>query len=225
MSQCRNPCTVTPGCQWRCSWHHDQWKPWCCHRCLRTRGADHSHYCESRQQHNRRDAPLQVPRRTSRSPRRQDIHQSLRPVVHSLHVIQRTIISCGHLGLAGKLLLRDNFRLQDPKRCYDVTNALHDPFHLRNSPDGTHPETQRRLSLLEGFTDVHRRILTFLLNERYTVVVCNHGRHRSVGAVEMAVKDFERLQYCRFEVEIIHIDLRHDIDECLWRRLCAVGCD
>ena len=78
---------------------------------------------------------------------------------------------------------------------------------------------------MEGFTDVHTWILSTLLKERYTVVVCNWGRHRSVGAVELAVKDLERLQYCHFVVEIIHVDLESDVSERLWRRLCAVGCE
>ena len=47
----------------------------------------------------------------------------------------------------------------------------------------------------------------------------------SVGVVELAVKDLERLLYCYFVVEIIHVDLESDVSERLWRRLYAVGCE
>ena len=119
--------------------------------------------------------------------------------------------------------LRSNPKLLLPNRSYDVTEALYDSFHPQHSPDGTHDETQKRIARLEGFRDVHTWILSTMLKERYTVVICNHGRHRSVAAVELAVQDLKRIQHCSFFVEVVHIDLVHTVSEELWARLCAVS--
>ena len=184
-------CTVTPGCHWLRSEHNGKLKPWCCHRCLRTQGRKHNPYCQSRKQtqeghsHHRR----------SRSPRRHDVVRFSPPAMvrsTDLH-LHRTIITCGKLAARGKFLLRANPQLKNPRRCYDVTDALHDPLHPRDAPDVTYAETQRRIVRLEGFVDVHTWILSTLLRERYTVVICNHGRHRSVGAAELAVQDLQRM--------------------------------
>ena len=120
--------------------------------------------------------------------------------------------------------MRANHRLKNPRWCYDVTDALHDSFRPGVSPDGTYAETQRRIARLEGFVHVHTWILSTLLREPYTVVICNHGRHRSVGAAELAVQDLHRIQHCNFRIEIIHIDLLNYVSERLWSRLCALSC-
>ena len=212
--------TVTHGCLWNCCWHKGEQKPWCCHRCVRTGGLEHNPYCESQQGRQ----AVHVHRRKSRSPKPPDFVRMSSTVRDRSTDVQlpRTIITCGKQAFKGKSLLRLNPRLRNPKWCYDVTEALHDRFHAHNSPDGTYAETQRRISRLEGFADVHTWILSTLLRERYTVVICNHGRHRSVAAAELAVQDLQRVQHCNFQIEIIHIDLKEFVEEHIWNRLCAV---
>ena len=146
-------CTLTLGCQWNRSWHRGELKPWCCHRCLRTHGQEHNWYCQSQQQHQRRHNR----RSRSPSPRRHDIVQlTSHVVVRPADVyVRRTIISFGRLEGNGELLQHANCHLTDPRWFCDVTDALHDPFHPRDSLDGTHVETQRRIQRLEGFRDVH----------------------------------------------------------------------
>ena len=159
-----------------------------------------------------------------RSPRRSNAVQLPLQVMstHANVVLQRTIITCGKFAVHGKRLLRTNHRLKNPKWCYDVTDALHDPFHPRDSFDGTHVQTQRRIATLEHFAEVHTWILSTMLMERYTVVICNHGRHRSVGAAELAVQDLLRIQHCSFDVQTIHIDLLHEISAELWNELRTI---
>ena len=213
-------CLCTPGCPWKRSWHEGELKRWCCHRCSKTGGHQHNPYCESRQrlrqQHSRRTR--------SRSPLRRDAIQLTSPVVvkRSEAPLQRTIISCGRRGAAGKKLLRSNPRLLLPNRSYDVTEALYDSFHPPHAPDGRHEETQKRIARLEGFRNVHTWILSTMLRERYTVITCNHGRHRSVAAVELAVQDLKRIQHCTFLVEVVHIDLESPVSDLLWARLDGV---
>ena len=185
-------CTETLGCPWRCNFHYRRQKAWRCHRCNRTEDEKHNWYCESQ-----RDVHVFRCRSRSRSrpptPRRHDVDQRPSHGVSWNLCYHRTILTCGRMAAVGKLLRRANPRLKGPRICYDVADALYDPFRPANSPDETHVETQRRLSRLEGFRYVHTGILSTLLRERYTVVICSHGVHRSVGVVEMAAQDIRSL--------------------------------
>ena len=113
--------------------------------------------------------------------------------------------------------------LQDPQRHFDVTNLLRDPSHGAKLPPGTHATTQARLAELPNFPQVHARIVSKLLTEGVVSVMCNHGVHRSVGVVEMAVQDVTNLRRLQLDIEVIHVELQgreHGIDDVLWRRLC-----
>ena len=106
-----------------------------------------------------------------------------------------------------------------------MTNMLRDPDRDRTgaNPPGTNLATQERLRALRRFPEVHQKILGKILSEPVFTVMCNHGIHRSVGAVELAVEDANNLREIRLDIEVIHVDLEpHRIDDALWSRLCTM---
>ena len=64
--------------------------------------------------------------------------------------------------------------------------------------------------------------MSTLLRERYTVVICSWGRHRSVGAVEMAAQEVRGMVFCQVEVDVIHVDLEVRMGDSFWTYLVSI---
>ena len=207
-------------CQtWSRQIHKGELMPWCCYRCYLTNGKSHSMPCESWLK--RRCRPRICDGR-SRSPmqRHHASHSGLSTCARKN--CERLVVSIGRYGWCGKHLLRSNPRLHNPEMCIDVTGMLSD-IAMKGGPDGRHPEMQRRLKHHPNFKAACVRVIAKLLTQPVVVVMCNHGTHRSVGCLEIAVQEAQKLEIAAdFDITTIHIDL-DDVNNADWQRLCQIG--
>ena len=222
---------ISPGCKWPRGTNPKTGYVYqhCCSGCNRTEGTNHSSYCPARSWegsgaarpscgasssavgHTRDDDRSRSPRRSrSRCPKQGK---------------KRTILTLGREGHLGKQLLKKNPWLQDHRRCYDVTNMLRDPDRDRekDNPPGTELVTQKRIRNLDRFPEVHASIIRGILSETVFVVMCTHGKHRSVASAELAVKDVSNLTEIELDIEVIHLELAsRPFINAIWSRLCAM---
>ena len=132
----------------------------------------------------------------------------------------RVVISLGRFAHNGSYLLRKNSSLEDSRICVDTEKWIdghHDPIDdwwHGDAPDGKKEATQRRIQAHPNFRKCIREIQVKVLMEPITVVKCDWGMHRSVGCLELALRDLDKMNSTQdLCIYLLHIDLDGAIEE------------
>ena len=212
--------------RWPCQFYKNKTQEYCCHKCKRTSGQQHNPYCVSRGGEGDTGDNDVFGSRCMNSRQEARVHRSRSPKRYSVSASERIVLSLGRKGRHGKSLLEQNPELARGEICVDAEAILkhnegRDGWRQRGGPDGRHLDTQSRLRLHPSFPACCREIHARVLTQELTVVKCRWGKHRSVGCLEMSVRDLRKCEAASdLQIQVYHLD-RDGVSSKMWQYLSA----
>ena len=202
-------------------------REYCCHKCKRTSGQEHNRYCVSRGGEGVAGDNDVFRSRSMNSRQEARVDRSRSPHRSLVYARARIVLSLGRNGRHGKSLLLQNPDLARGEICVDAEAFLNhddegqDVWRQHGGPDGRHHDTQSRLRLHPTFPACCRQTHARVLTQEVTVVKRKSGKHRSVGCLEMSVRDLRKCEAASdLQIHVYHLDC-DGVSPTMWRYLSA----